>query len=300
MQQFAQNDLVRAGVVNYDSRSDFQTKTGQQAPPYDPNLLGSGIGAIKRWVATGLDPANPNAPYTLPYLGLNAQGQPAVLSMTIPASMASKLNLAGSIGYQKYDDWLQARGGTKTVHIFSFNGQQIQRPVVEQEWPLLLTPQEAQNLAAEIGNGAKVVDTVTDQYFQLGFLWDPNDPRRIQDIVVGTWRGAAGYLFRDRSVAGVGAPGTWSLSTEISPAPGSPKFTPATPATGQAETRVIPIPIRDLATDEKPVFGGGLFPELMVQKGTDTSSGTGISSDLEAIIRDTHDRIVRIDNLLPK
>jgi|GEM_PF-5366084 len=295
MQQLIQvQQLVPPGVIAYTGRGDYQTRTGQQAPAYDANLLGSGVGAIKRWVASGLNPANPNAPYAFQYLGLDAQGQPAVLKMTIPAGIAMKLNLPGALAYQDYSSWLQARGGTNSVHVFSFMDQQIRRPITQAEWPLLLTPQEASALAAEIGNGAKVVDVSTDAFNQ-GFVWDPTDPRRVQDIVVGSWRGSAGYLFRDRSAAaGVGAPGSWTITAD------GPKFTATTPATGQTETRVIPLPIRDLAADEKPVFGGPFIPDqIVVQKGSD-AIGAAIPADLEQLIRDTHDRVVRIDNLLPR
>lgn len=260
---YGATDILAPNVSWWNSRADYLAGTGSQAPAF---VSGQ---PVKRWLVTGLDLSNTSNQYTFNYLGLDSNGNPALLAMTIPAAVAAVLNMPGTVSYQTYAAWLAGRASTTGTVSYTFFGSNIVNPM---DVSMLFTPAEANALAAELSQQLSMTFTpvpltTPDGNATAVYNYDPVDPRRIYDLQVSIAAGqnqsfamgGATGLFAVRSSVGVGAPGAWSWTTTADPTDptgqkqipnyaAGPRWTASVPADGATEAREYPVPVRPLVS----------------------------------------------------
>jgi hypothetical protein len=222
----------------YLTRAAYQAAFNAQAPPFNPAL------PIKQW----LD----ESPNGQPYSAFDTTAG-ALISMPLPASVASEANLPGTYNYPAFDD-------TPTDATLNWP-YGVYAPIVSSTVCLL---SDAQAIAAAIapcfpGQTVTVVDGSQTGVFYTVYH---NDPRRQWAIAVD---GKSPYsyvlyaktLMLQSYAQGVGAPGTWSYG----PIQGEPVTTlylqwTATPqvTTAPAGALTLPVPIKPLAADQQFVL----------------------------------------------
>jgi hypothetical protein len=291
---YGATDILAPNVSWWNNRNDYLGATGQQASAFTAGQ------PVKRWVVSGLDLSDPKAQYQFNHLGLDSNGNPAMLSMSIPASVAAVLNIQGTVAYQSYAAWLAGRAPTAGTVDYSNFGNDIIQPM---DLSTLFTPDEATALAGELSSTlnlpATPVPLVTpDGNPTAHYNYDPNDNRRIYDIQIDLpaksvepyqmFAMGSGYgLFAVRNAFGVGAPGTWSWTTIPGATPGAPpvinysggpRWTLTIPADGATEAREYPVPVRALVSPPEKLVA--LLGNVIAVERTDLMPSTGMGSGL--------------------
>ncbi|HXP83569.1 MAG TPA: hypothetical protein VN841_02550 [Bryobacteraceae bacterium] len=311
--QYGSQDVLAPNVGWWNNRAECLAATGKQAPPFTAGQ------PVKRWLVTGIDPGGF---YSFSYLGLDAAGNPALLSMTLLASTALALNMPGMVAFQTYASWLAGRAPSKGTVEYRFFGQDLVNPM---DVAALFTPDEAGALAAELSaqllvTFTAVVLTAPDGNATAVYNYDPSDPRRIYDLKasIGTGldqmfsMGGATGLFALRSSVGVGAPGNWSWTMIPDPSDPSgekqapnyaagPRWAAAVPADGSTEAREIPIPVRPLVTPPEKLVA--LFGNVVAVERTDlmtpASLGGGLTDAQAAMLSDVDAKVTALWKTLP-
>ncbi len=234
------NALTQFATV---TRESFETKTGKQAPSFDPSR------PAKNWY--DLTQTTGTSTYTVINNG-------AVSTITMPANFAATVNLPG---LYKYPDYVVPTSG---AYISNGNGGKVRlNPTY------LSTREQADALKAEIGDPRLTV--VEDRAGVTGFgayVYDDNETRRVfllNSVNVGT-------LLNARNKEGVGKPGSW-VKQQDNPLAYTFVITPdKDPGFGQA---FMPVPIRPLLPNEQ------LVPMLMgdpIIRKTDADTGAAPST----------------------
>lgn len=248
----------------YPDRPTYQNVLGTQAPIFDPT-----IGAIKLWQdpAAATQPANAVMTYTK-FNGSNTN--PVLVTFTIPAAQAARVNLPGKPTYAKYFITPTDASGSYVLAGASFT-------VAVQPDTLSLQPQ-ATALAALVG--AAVSDRSAGNTF-VKYNWPADEPRREWILTYKDGLTAfAGDLINSMNQAGIGAPGHWDttgghLAWVVDPIPdGTDKTYP-----------VLDVPKRPLAANETLVLvqeGGLGFSQVVVQ--TPDAPGTGTNTSDSAVL----------------
>ena len=264
--------ILAPGVEYFNNRAEFLAKTGTQAPPFRAGE------PIKRWRIMGRPVGDIYTAYK--FLNRDASGHPFIDSNgNVSIGGAGLLNLPGAYGFPKYADWLKP---ANSFRLFDFAGTTHRYPIDPE---LLMTQADAESLAIEIasqsGTGAVAVEEIGAHEY--------SDLRKVFNIRVGDGsRYAAGILFKARSITnGIGSPGLWTV-----PVNGSPVWTPATTVTGEAETRVIPVPVRELLPGER--LQVNLANQIVVVSGEEAAptSGGGFTAADREMLAALHARIV--------
>lgn len=317
---YGATDILAPNVSWWNNRADYLSAVGSEAPPF------VGGQPVKRWVVAGLNPADSDTSYTFDYLGLDPSGNAAVLSMTMPASVAAVLNMPGVFSYPSYAAWLAGRSPASGSISYSFFGTNLVNPM---DVSALFLPSEAAALAAELGSQlgmtfAAVVLTSPDGNATATYNYAPADPRRYYDLQVtlpaGTESaqgsspqmfamGGATGLFALRSSVGVGAPGQWSWTTIADPAnalrqipnyAAGPRWTASTQADGSTESREFPIPVRALVSPPEQVVA--LLGNVVVVERTDLlppAATGGLTVAEAAVLADIQNKVVALWKTLP-
>jgi hypothetical protein len=286
--QYGPEQIVPDGVEYQVNRAAYAAAHGgEQLPAF---VVGQ---PVKRWRALGLDLSNPDAPYKFIFLDKDAQGQPRVNAATIAVGLAAIFNLPGSVVYQKYADWAaEGLKPTRSVSLFNFAGTVMRVPLDPHD---LLTPDLAQQLATEIGNGATVVEQTPD----LPHDYDSADPRRLLYIQIGGENYNAGRLFASRSSMGVWSPGAWSVAVD------GPRFTSIAAPTGEIETRNVPIPVRSLISPPERLavdpFGAILIQRTDMAPFNVPAAGgaAGLTSEQDERLKTIEAKVRHIDSFMP-
>jgi len=320
---YGATDILAPNVSWWNNRADYLAAQGTEAPPF------VGGQPVKRWLVSGLDTADPNATYTFNYLGLDASGNPAVLSMTMPASTAVTLNMPGAYSYPSYASWLSGRAPTSGTIVYTYFGQTLVNPM---DLSSLFLPAEAQALAAEMSaqlglTCTPVALTGPDGNATAKYNYDPNDARRYYDISVTLTAGAqavqgsspqsfamggATGLFAIRSSTGVGAPGAWSWTTIVDPTDAAgqrqipnyaagPRWTASVQPDGSTESREFPVPVRPLVSPPEQLVA--LLGNVVAVERTDlmpqTPAGGGLTSAQAGILSDIQTKVTALWKTLP-
>lgn len=239
---------------------------------------------IKRWRMKGLVPGQD---YTFRYV----QHDLSVQTMTMKGFDAGQLNLPGlRTVYQKYEDWLAARPKSQSTVSFSFFGSGFTRLVdSDDNLTLLFTPAEASAFAKLVPAGWNLAEAVPPSPAST-YNWADNC--RVWDLIApGGARYSLGFMFRDASVKGVGAPGKFVVVDKDHPAVaslgGEPLvWVPTVIPTGEAETREIPLPQRDLLPGEKYVATLASTIEIAMD-GTPATGAAPGTSDILGVAKET-------------
>jgi hypothetical protein len=310
-------DILAPNVSWWNNRSEYLAATGTQAAPF---VAGQ---PVKRWAVTGLDLSQASAQYTFNYLGLDSGGNPAMLSMTLPAVVAAAVNMPGMMSFPSYASWLASRAPTKGTVEYKFFGNDFVNPM---DVSALFMPEEAKALAAELSQQlgmtlTAVALTTPDGNATAVYNYDPADPRRIFDInvAVGPGKdqmfamGSATGLFAVRSSVGVGAPGTWSWTLNLDGTPekpatnnyaAGPRWTATVPADGATEAREYPVPVRALVSPPEKLVG--LFGSVVAVERTDlvpdaptSGSGGGLTDAQTSVLADIQSKVTAMWKTLP-
>jgi hypothetical protein len=306
-------DILAPNVSWWNNRSEYLAAIGTQAAPF---VSGQ---PVKRWAVTGLDLSQASAQYTFNYLGLDSTGNPAMLSMTLPAGVAAAVNMPGVMSFPSYASWLAGRAPTTGTVEYKFFGTDLVNPM---DVSALFTPDEANALAAELSQQlgmtfTAVALTTPDGNATAVYNYDPADPRRIFDIKVSVGpgldqmfaMGSATGLFAVRSSVGVGAPGTWSWTLNLDgtaqkPATinyaAGPRWTATVPADGATEAREYPVPVRALVSPPEKLVGllGGVVAVERTDLVSDTSGG-GLTDAQTAALTDIQSKVTALWKTLP-
>lgn len=260
--------ILAANVKYWDNRLKYQQDTGEQAPPFDSKKPGG----IKTWRMDSAALMDKSVTYQT--LGKNAQGNPAVVPVTIPADLAGQVNFPGAYVYPKYEDWKSTKPAT-AIRYTQFLGR-FPNPIPRE---LLMLPEEAAQLAAEIGNGATAQEEPGEHSYP--------DRNRVFNIVVNGIAYAAGFLLMSRAGEGLGSPGHWVVGSNA-----GPKWVSEHPATGEAVTDMVPIPVRALLPNERLIVG--LTGLVQVQVGdAPVPAGGGLTADQAAMLKAIYDRVLQ-------
>lgn len=248
---------------DYPDRSTYQNVLGTQAPVFDPS-----VGFIKEWQ----DPAAAALPPTavMTYTKLNTDiNNPALVTFTVPAGVAARVNLPGKPAYAKY--FIQPTDATGSFMV-GFSRQ----TVAVQPNTLSLKPQ-ADALAALVG--ATVVDRAIGNTF-VTYNFPADEPRREWMLTYKNGLTAfAGDLLAGQWANGIGAPGHWDTTGNVL----AWVADPIPDGTDKAYAK-LDIPKRPLNSDEKLVVvsQGSLGAKAVaVQQGPDaTPPATGENAAL--------------------
>ncbi|HXP83541.1 MAG TPA: hypothetical protein VN841_02405 [Bryobacteraceae bacterium] len=301
-------DILAPNVSWWNNRSEYLAATGKQADPFASGQ------PVKRWAVTGLSGSDPGAQYTFNYLGLDSSGNPALLTMTIPAAVALSLNMPGRVAFPSYTAWLAGRAPAKGTVQYNFFGTDLVNPM---DVSMLFTPDEASSLASELSLQLGMVFTAVpltspDGNATAVYNYDPADPRRIYDIQVAVApgkdqmfaMGGATGLFALRSSVGVGAPGTWSwtLNTDGKTAnyAAGPRWTASVPADGGTEAREYPVPVRALVSPPEKLVA--LLGNVVAVERTDLqaqASMGGLTDSQAAALSDIQSKVTALWKTLP-
>jgi hypothetical protein len=301
-------DILAPQVSWWNNRSEYLAATGKQA---DPFISGQ---PSKRWAVAGLSVSDPSAQYTFSYLGFDSKGNPAVLSMTMPASVAASANMPGRVAYSSYATWLAGRDPTKGTVEYKFFGQDLVNPM---DISMLFTPGEAGALAAELSQQlaltvTAVALTTPDGNATAVYNYDSSDPRRIYDMQVSIGPGqdqlfalgGATGLFAVRSSVGVAAPGTWSWTLNTDGKTGNyaagPRWTASVPADGATEAREYPVPVRALVSPPEKLVA--LLGNVVAVERADLQAGTstgGLTDSQGAVLADIQSKVTSLWKTLP-
>jgi hypothetical protein len=309
---YGATDILAPNVSWWNNRNDYLAATGQQAPAFTAGQ------PVKRWMVSGLDMTNPSALYTFNYLGLDTNGNPAMLSMSLPYSVAVSLNMQGQVTYQTYAAWLAAQPPTTGTVVYSDFGNAITLPM---DLSCLFTPDEANAIAAELssqlGMAATPLALVTpDGNPTATFDYDPADNRRYYDIQITMppkagapyqqySMGGPGGLFAVRNAFGIGAPGAWAwtlnLDGKTTNYAAGPRWTLAIPADGATEASEYPVPVRALVSP--PEILVALLGNVVAVERTDlmpsSGAGTGLTGAQAASLADIQAKVIALWKTLP-
>src|SRR5579862_9722823 len=235
----------------YATRAAYQQATGQQAPPFDASK------PVKGWA----DPAPASNPVTYTVfdpaapvnVGVGGGGGYGVVTQLapMPVGQASRLNLPGTYNYPAY-----VSPPTDAQQVGPFG------PIGPVSATTVSLKSDADALAAELaplypGQTINVQEENTGVYHVVYGL----DPRRQFYLVAGTSSGAPSFLaqslIQNKNFNGVGAPGHWTIQSNV------PTWVPVQPVTtAPANAVTLPAPIRSLLPNEQIVhLPGSLFTQ---------------------------------------
>lgn len=248
----------------YDDRKGYFTANGEQAPPWNDSY------GTKRWRVDNVQ----GAEYTFKYFDATTK---TIKTMSLPAVIASEVNLVGLYEYPKYVQ----NPSPSTV---------VQGGVVVGSVPLnyLSTEADANALAGELGVALKAtVTTNLGDYLGAGGLvsvvWN-GETRRVWEIQFNTlpYKIPAAHLLELKYAKGIGYPGRW----ELDPSDNSPTWQSASVSSGASSAKgMVPVPIRDLLANETIV--PNLFSALVMKTqptAPPTGGGTGFSPEVLELI----------------
>lgn len=184
---------------DYPDRATYQNVLGVQAPIFDPS-----VGFIKEW----FDPAAAALPATavMTYTKFNGDlTNPALVTFTVLAGAAAKVNLPGKPAYAKY--FIQPTDATGT-----FIAGGLTQTVAVQPNTLSM---EAQAVALGTIVGAVVTDRAASNSF-VTYNFPADELRREWILTYANASTAfAGDLIASQNAAGIGAPGHWDTTGNV-------------------------------------------------------------------------------------
>lgn len=310
---YGATSILAPSVSWWNNRNDYLAATGNQAPAFTAGQ------PVKRWVVSGLDMTDPTVLYTFNYLGLDGNGNAAMLSMSLPYSVAAVLNMQGQVAYQTYAAWLAAQPPTGGTVVYSDFGNAITLPM---DLSSLFTPDEANALAtqlsSQLGYACTAIPLVTpDGNPTATYNYDPADNRRYYDIQITMppnvgapyqqfAMGGPGGLFASCSVNGIGSPGSWAWvlipNTKTVNYAAGPRWTPSIPADGATEAREYPVPVRALVSPPEQLvllLGNVVAVERTDLMPSSGGSGSGLTAAQAATLADIETKVTALWNTLP-
>ena len=201
------------------NRTSYLAQFGVQAPAYNPAL------PLKGWFDTMA--VSGNATYNC----ISGSNPPLFGSFTIPASEASAINLPGDYNYPVY----APTPTTVATQTFAGTTQGIGTANLCQY-------ADAVTLAQVIGGPNALAPT--EPTYPGTMNWG-SETRRMWCVMVAGQSLMAAPLLAQMWANGIGAPGSWDLST-----PSAPKWTP-TPDPDWSTLPVCPTPVRALLPNEQ-------------------------------------------------
>lgn len=282
------------GAEYYPNYAAFQAS--------NPNEASDFVDApIKRWRIPGLPPTQQ---FTFKYAEPNTE----IKSMTMTGKEAGMLNLPGARKpYPKYETWLAARPKSQSMVKFTFFASQFERPVeTDDNTTILFSPAEAKAFLTLLPSGWGMEEAPPPAPTAV-FNW--KDERRVWNVLAPDGQKySLGHIFRDISTRGVGAPGKFVTlgKDEVSPASlgGEPLvWIPLVANTGEAETRSIPLPLRDLLPGERIHITALALLEIVMEGSPLDGGTTGANSEVLVVAKETLKRVtqmqLKIDRAMP-
>lgn len=221
---------VLATVPFFRDRAEYEAFTGEQAPPYRPDL------PLKRWYVTD---------GVLDYRTYDLVSEPPTYKMVRveEPELRSGVNFPGAYHYPA---WVSPPSGA----YYMLGGNREYIPNTD-----LASPEDAQRVVRELRDAGWSVEGLEENnrnnMFQVAF--EPGEKRRMFMVVIAGQQYNVGKLITDQMENGIGAPGAWSQ-----PGKGEPGWVPAdTRNTGRVEGPEYPVPMRRL--DEMERWGGTPF-----------------------------------------
>lgn len=186
-----------AMVPIFKTREEFQTFTGEQAPPFNPDM------PVKRWYVTHVSGGIVNPEEVLGFQTYDTRPTTPVLrSFRMPGAEALTVNLPGAYIYPAA---VVAPSGA----FYMLNGE---KHYISAQG--LATPADAERILRELVaagyalNMSNVVRVERTGMFNIGY--DPGETRRLLQIEIAGESHNVGALMRDQNNEGVGAPGYWN------------------------------------------------------------------------------------------
>ena len=233
--------------------------------------------------------------------------------------------MQGTVSYPSYASWLAGQAATKGTVEYKFFGSDLVNPMDVSQ---LFTQDEADGLAAELTQQLGVTFTAVpltapDGNATAVYNYDASDPRRIYDIKVTVpvdpitgvkpqsdqmfAMGGATGLFAIRSSVGVGAPGTWSWTLNLSPKSNTdwnyaagPRWTASVQPDGSTEAREYPVPVRALVSPPEKLVA--LLGNVVAVERTDLtpqSSSGGLTDSQAGALVDIQNKVTALWKTLP-
>ena len=222
----------------YSTRAYYQTATGQQAPPYDATK------PIKQWA----DPSPSGAPYL--FVDPAAQATDFLNQVTIPAALASLVNLPGAYSYPA-----AVYPPTDAQQMGPFG------PVGTVSPDQVCMQADAQEIASEIASLVGVAPTVAQYNNNTYHYVYGQDPRRQWWITFGNYSLLAQALIELKIYHGIGSPGHWTWDGK-----GGLNWVYDAPViAAPAGATVTPIPVRALLSNEKLILIPPAMPTSQAQ-----------------------------------
>jgi hypothetical protein len=201
------------------NRSSYEGEFGVQAAPFNTDF------PIKSWFDTSVT----TGPVT--YNVITGTNPAQVTTLTMDASQASAINLSGDYQYPAYAPSPE----TTAIATFAGTSQSVNAA-------LICAYADAVTLSSAI-NGASGPVPVADPQ-AAGIAWN-SETRRMWDVTVAGTNLVAAPLLAMMWANGIGAPGSWDLST-----PADPTWVPA-PEPDWSVMSVVATPIRPLLPNEQ-------------------------------------------------
>jgi hypothetical protein len=203
------------------TRDSYLAAFGVQAPAWDPTRL------TKTWFDTTVDTSNPANTATYNIVALNSTGVWGIQPLTIPASEAATVNLTGAVTYPPYTVApTDATSGSAVINPDYLS--------LQSDAQALMASLDGTDLSEETGNAA------------FPIVYPADEPRRIWDFTVNGILCNAGQLLLQMNANGVGAPGTWQITST------GPVWTSTPAPTGLTDTSSPrPMPVRNLLPNEQ-------------------------------------------------
>lgn len=206
--------------VSY-TRDSYLAAFGIQALAWDPTR------PTKTWFDTTVDMSNPANTATYNIVAANSSGVWGLMPLTISVTEASTVNLTGSVTYPAYT----------IAPTDATSGGAIINPAylsLESDAQALMNALGGTNLPEETGNAA------------FPIIYPADEPRRIWDFFVNGVLCNAGQLLAQMNANGVGAPGSWQITSS------GPVWVPNPAPTGlDSTTAPRPMPVRNLLPNEQ-------------------------------------------------
>jgi hypothetical protein len=228
----AEPNLLAYGVLelalfaNY-TRDSYLAAFGVQAPAWDPNRV------KKTWFDSTVDTSDPANLAVYKIVGRDSTGQNyAIKQMVIPSSEAAAVNLPGAITYP----------------VYVVGASSVTRAGVGVNPNYLSLEADARGLMTLFG-ATGLIDEGSSAVFPT--IYPPTEQRRMWDILFKGEPLNVGLLMLQQNVNGMGAPGSWDISTNDPVWVGAPAA-----ATGLNDSRQArDMPVRDLFPNEKFQIG---------------------------------------------
>jgi len=259
------SELLPPGVQYYSNRQDYLTRTGKQAPPYDPSR------PPRLWTGPNLDGSYPAyksiaGPPTNALVPRDAippvaalKSSPLMQAFLGPQDLAGGVNIPGPTNWVDWNAWMLTRASSAvTVTITLFGGDRSQAIGKD----ALFTTTEAAAVAKEIGGTAVEATDWNGQ--KATYNYPEGEKRRVWSIQLPGMLLAMSNAWRGRTEGaghGIGSPGHWNV------ADGGATWISEAADLGDRATGDVPVPSVDLAPDEEVAMVNiGGFPVLVVRK----------------------------------